>query len=181
MIGDLFVERLSSVLNDVDTTKEEDVERLRRMLELTAVLCGVRQGSRLTCMLISILQPSLLLKLLCSITKNLSILKPRQVASFCRYSFSPPSIYNCPVRRWRHFALVRTRIQIPPTVLEFADDSSIYPEILFVFGRHGMDRMEELCIVPDLQVHHQAGLRTLPARTETVFSFLRRVSEGKTS
>jgi len=59
VIGDLFIERLSSVLNDVDTTKEEDVERLRRMLELTAVLCGVRLGSRLTCMFISMLQYSL--------------------------------------------------------------------------------------------------------------------------
>jgi U3 small nucleolar RNA-associated protein 20 len=48
LIGDIFVERLLSILNEVNIAKEEDMECLRRMLEATAVLCGVRQGSRLT-------------------------------------------------------------------------------------------------------------------------------------
>ena len=66
-------------------------------------------------------------------------------------------------------------------MLEFADNSSIYVEILLVFGGHGMDRMEELCVVPGLQVHHQAGVGTLPARTEAVFGLLRRFGERQTS
>jgi len=41
--------------------------------------------------------------------------------------------------------------------------------------------MEKLCIVSGLQVHHQAGVGTLPARPEAVFSFLGRFGEGKTS
>lgn len=121
------------------------------------------------------------LKLLRSIAKNHSIRKSRQVAYFCRYSLGPPSIYDCLVRRWRHFALVRTRIQIPPTVLEFIDDSFIYFEILLLFGGHRMDRMEELRIVSGLQVHYQTRVGTLPTRTEAVFGLLRRFGEGKAS
>jgi hypothetical protein len=64
-------------------------------------------------------------------------------------------------------------------VLEFADNSSVYIEILLVSGRHGMARMEELCIVLGLQVHHQNRVGTLPVRTEEVFSLLRRFGEGK--
>jgi len=66
-------------------------------------------------------------------------------------------------------------------VLELANDASIYIEILLVSGRHGLDRMEELCVDPGLQVHHQARVGTFPARTEEVFSLLRRLGEGKAS
>ncbi|KDR69878.1 hypothetical protein GALMADRAFT_255731 [Galerina marginata CBS 339.88] len=48
LIGEIFVARLTSLVKEVDINSEEGVESLKRMVDVMAVICGVRQGSRLT-------------------------------------------------------------------------------------------------------------------------------------
>ncbi|PPQ91255.1 hypothetical protein CVT25_006372 [Psilocybe cyanescens] len=47
-VGQILLDRLVLLLKETDTAKEKDVAVLKRMLEVVAVVCGVRSGSRLT-------------------------------------------------------------------------------------------------------------------------------------
>jgi U3 small nucleolar RNA-associated protein 20 len=51
-LGDLIVGKFLDVLRSTDMNSESDVERLRKMIEVVAVVCSVRQGSRLNGMVV---------------------------------------------------------------------------------------------------------------------------------
>lgn len=57
-VGQILLDRLVLLLKETDTAKEKDVAVLKRMLEVVAVVCGVRSGSRLTGKFLSSLSPS---------------------------------------------------------------------------------------------------------------------------
>lgn len=50
LLADLIIQKFADLLKSTDITSESDVERLRKMIEVVAVVCSVRQGSRLNSM-----------------------------------------------------------------------------------------------------------------------------------
>ncbi|KAF9479084.1 hypothetical protein BDN70DRAFT_879151 [Pholiota conissans] len=48
LVSDIVLQKLISTVKTTDALKEDDVERLRRILDVTSVVVSVRQGSRLT-------------------------------------------------------------------------------------------------------------------------------------
>lgn len=48
VLGDLLVEKLDDILQELVSSAPDDVETIRRMLDVMSVPCAVRRGSRLT-------------------------------------------------------------------------------------------------------------------------------------